>query len=339
MKTKENPSAWRWFVEGIPYGAFSLVALSGIVVSFFYAGRFVWNGFWNGNWNDTHVIWLCYALAVTILLYVPRMLFITGYAHRGLSHRSYRAGRKMLFWMGLCHSSTVQRSPLKWAAHHRSHHNHSDTEDDVHSPITSSIAYSHFFWIFDPRHGETQFDLVQDLIKECPELLWFEHRLVLYIVPVLLLACVCWIGSLLGVPLLYSGIMAISATFIFHQAVYCINSLTHLVGKRRFNTPDHSRNNLFAAFITFGEGWHNNHHRKKKNFYSFETRAESRLDLTWRFLNINDSLGMIQPYENQKKAAAGIIRLGTYEAYAEEEVMLAITRGVAKPLPAEEVAS
>jgi len=50
------------------------------------------------------------------------------------------------------------------------------------------------------------------------------------------------------------------STVLVYHAVFAINSLSHLIGNRRYETNDESRNNAVLAVLTLGEGWHNNHH-------------------------------------------------------------------------------
>jgi len=248
------------------------------------------------------------------------MFFITGYAHRGLSHRSYEAGRAMLFWMGLAHTSAVNSSPLWWAAHHRHHHEHSDEEDDVHSPVSNSFLHAHFLWIFDPENKPMQADMVQDLIRECPELLWFEHRAALYAFPIAILCAAGFAGMIFGIPWWFGALMSVTATFFLHQSIYTINSINHVWGRRRFDTGDRSTNNWLTAILTLGEGWHNNHHFYQKWSLAFQTWKEFFLDITWQGLRIHDRLGLIRIPDHHKKIARGIWKFGSYQKYKERQL-------------------
>ena len=214
------------------------------------------------------VIWVgfsWFALWVALALYVLRMFAITAFYHRYFSHKAFRTSRAVQFFFALIGASSVQRGPLWWAAHHRNHHRHSDTEQDVHSPVTRSFFWSHMGWFMAPRGFPTDHAVIPDLLK-FPELRWLDRFDL--IAPVALATALFVTGSLLhayapglhtsGSQLLVWGFF-ISTVVLFHCTV-TINSLSHRWGTRRFATRDESRNNWFLAIITFGEGWHNNHH-------------------------------------------------------------------------------
>ncbi len=236
------------------------------------------------------------AVAVAVMLYLVRMFAITGFYHRYFSHRSYRTSRPFQFIMALLGNSSVQRSPLWWAAHHRCHHKVSDTHDDVHSPHTHSLLWSHMLWIMTPKNHITNMKRVPDLAKY-PELRFLDRFD--WIVPVVLAAGLLALGSGLervwpslgtsGPQMLVWGFF-ISTVVLFHGTC-CINSLAHLFGRQRYATSDESRNSLLLSLITLGEGWHNNHHHypaaTRQGFYWWE------IDLTYYGLKMLEKLGLI----------------------------------------------
>ena len=192
------------------------------------------------------------AVAIGVALYWLRIFSIGAGYHRYFSHRSYETSRVFQFILAFLSQSTAQKSVLWWAAKHREHHLHSDTEQDVHSPRQSGFLYSHLGWIFARQHGAVDLAKVSDLTRY-PELTWL-HRYEL--APAIALAIGCfvlagWSGLVVG--FFWSTVATFHATF-------CINSLAHVVGRRRYITGDDSRNNWFLAIFTMGEGWHNNHH-------------------------------------------------------------------------------
>jgi stearoyl-CoA desaturase (Delta-9 desaturase) len=205
------------------------------------------------------------AVAVAVALYAVRMFAITGFYHRYFSHRTFRTSRAVQFLFALIGAACVQRGPLWWAAHHRNHHRHADTVRDVHSPAMHGFWRSHVGWFLTRGGFRTDFDRVRDLARY-PELCWLDRFDTL--VPVALAVALFLIGGWLETAapqlgtdrwqLLIWGFF-ISTVVLFHATV-TINSLAHRFGKRRFETRDDSRNNLWLALITFGEGWHNNHH-------------------------------------------------------------------------------
>jgi len=206
------------------------------------------------------------ALLTCIFLYVVRMFGITAGYHRYFSHRSYKTSRAFQFILGLIGCSSAQKGPIWWASHHRHHHQHSDTEDDIHSPVVSGILYSHVGWVMDGQYSDTLNQKVKDLLK-FPELRYLDRFH--FLPPILLAVGTFYFGNILnyyfpslgtsGMQMLIWGFF-ISTVLLYH-GTFTINSLSHLIGKRRFNTKDDSRNNWFLAIITLGEGWHNNHHR------------------------------------------------------------------------------
>ncbi|MDZ7733636.1 MAG: acyl-CoA desaturase [Acidimicrobiia bacterium] len=191
--------------------------------------------------------------AVLLLLatFWGRMFFITGGYHRYFSHRSYRLARVPQFLMAFGGTTAAQKGPLWWAAHHRHHHRNADTEDDVHSP-QKGFWWSHVGWILCDRNAATRTERVPDLARY-PELRFLDRFD--WIGPwVLGVACFLlagWQGLVLG--------FFVSTVLLWH-ATFLINSLAHVVGRRRYVTTDTSRNSLALAVLTLGEGWHNNHH-------------------------------------------------------------------------------
>jgi stearoyl-CoA desaturase (delta-9 desaturase) len=198
----------------------------------------------------TGVTWTAVALAVA--LYWLRIFAIGAGYHRYFSHRAFATGRVFQFALALLSQSTAQKSVLWWAAKHRHHHLHSDTAADVHSPRQRGFLYSHVGWIFSLRNDQTDLVKIEDFAR-FPELRWL-HRYEL--VPPLALALICF--AIGGWPGLVVGFFW--STVALYHATFCINSLAHVHGRRRYVTGDDSRNNWLLAVFTMGEGWHNNHH-------------------------------------------------------------------------------
>ena len=245
------------------------------------------------------VIWVGWswtAVGVAAALYAVRMFAITGFYHRYLSHRTFKTSRPVQFAFALVGASCAQRGPLWWAAHHRRHHLHSDEEDDVHSPHQHGLMWSHMGWVTSHENYPTDVKMVPDLAK-FPELCFLNRFDTL--VPFALAVSVWGLGMLLGAyapslgtngwQMLIWGFF-ISTVVLFH-ATCTINSLSHLFGRRRFVTGDESRNSLMLALLTFGEGWHNNHHHypgaTRQGFYWWE------VDLTYYGLLALSKIGLI----------------------------------------------
>jgi len=192
------------------------------------------------------------SLTLCIVLYWVRFFAIGAGYHRYFSHRAYSTSRIFQFFLAFLAQTSAQKSVLWWAAKHRHHHLHSDTEQDVHSPRHKGFLYSHVGWIFNRRHAKTDLVKIDDFARY-PELMWL-HRLEL--APAVALGIVCflidgWSGLVVGF---------FWSTVLVYHGTFCINSLAHVRGKRRYVTGDDSRNNWLLALLTMGEGWHNNHH-------------------------------------------------------------------------------
>ena len=197
------------------------------------------------------------ALVLCAALYVARMFGVTAGYHRYFSHRSFktsRAGQFVLAWLA---QSSAQRGALWWAAVHRHHHRHSDTELDAHSPRMRGFLYSHVGWIFDRKHNKTEMEAVPDLARH-RELVFLERW---PLIPAVALGVACFAFG--GWRALVVGFFW--STVLLYHGTFFINSLAHVTGKQRYVTGDDSRNNWWLALITLGEGWHNNHHAYQRS--------------------------------------------------------------------------
>jgi stearoyl-CoA desaturase (delta-9 desaturase) len=243
--------------------------------------------FWVG-WSPT-------ALILAGFLFLFRMFAITAFYHRYFSHRTYRTSRPMQFVFAILGNTTVQRGPLWWASFHRHHHRVADGEDDPHSPGQHGLMWSHMGWFLTQRNFPPRLDLVRDLTR-FPELRFLDRFDTL--VPAIGGILAFTAGEILrhqapqlgtsGPQLLVWSI--ISTIVLFHASV-TINSLAHCLGRRRYPTTDTSGNSFLLALLTFGEGWHNNHH-----FYQASTRQGHRwweIDLTFYLLVMMSWTGLI----------------------------------------------
>jgi len=232
------------------------------------------------------VVWVGWspaAVAVALGLYVVRMFAVTGFYHRYFSHRTFSTSRTAQFVFAVLGASCAQRGPLWWAAHHRKHHRYADTERDVHSPRQRGFWWAHMGWIAAPGNFPTDLKEVRDLAKY-PELRFLDRFDIL--VPALLaLGLFLWGGW----QFLIWGFF-ISTVVLFHCTCF-INSLAHKVGRKRYQTDDDSGNSFWLAVVTFGEGWHNNHHKYpgsvRQGFFWWE------IDLTYYGLWLLERLRII----------------------------------------------
>ena len=184
--------------------------------------------------------------------YYLRMFAITAGFHRYFAHRTYRLSRLPQFLLAFLGQTAAQKGVLWWAAHHRHHHKYSDLPQDLHSPVQDGFYWSHIGWILSGQFEETRLDLIPDFAK-FPELRWLDRN---QYAPVLLYAFASW--AVFGWTGLFWGFF-LSTVFLWH-GTFSINSVMHVFGRRVFPTRDQSRNSMIFAFVTMGEGWHNNHH-------------------------------------------------------------------------------
>jgi len=236
------------------------------------------------------------AVAVCAATFWLRMFAVTAGYHRYFSHRSFKTNRAFQFILALLGTSAVQKGVLWWASTHRLHHKFSDTENDVHSPIQRGFWWSHVGWILSNDYDQTDLKRVPDLARY-PELCWLNDH---FLVPPVALA----VGLFLlgGMSWLVWGFF-VSTTLLWHSS-FTINSLAHVFGSRRYQTEDTSRNNLWLALLTMGEGWHNNHHHymnsARQGFFWWEIDASYYVLRTLSWLGITWDL--IEPPARMREA-------------------------------------
>jgi len=224
------------------------------------------------------------ALILCLVLYLVRMFFITAGYHRYFAHRSYKMGRAMQLVMAFGGSSASQKGPLWWAGHHRNHHRFSDTERDIHSPL-KGFWWSHVGWILCDKNNDLDPDVAIKDFAKYPELRFVnDHD---WIAPWLLGIACFLIGGWSG---LVVGFMW--STVLLWHATFTVNSLAHVMGRRRYATSDTSRNSALIALWTLGEGWHNNHHHfqasARQGFYWYE------YDITYTVLKALSYVGLVK---------------------------------------------
>jgi stearoyl-CoA desaturase (Delta-9 desaturase) len=237
-------------------------------------------------------------VALALVLYYVRMFFVTAGYHRYFSHRSFKTSRWFQFLLAFCAMTSSQKGVLWWAAHHRNHHRLSDTEEDLHSPTRHGFWWSHVGWILSTRNEATEVHMVRDYYK-FPELRWLNDHFI--VPPVALAVALYFIG---GWGWLVWGFF-ISTVMLWHGS-FCINSLAHVFGRRRYATTDTSRNSLLLSLVTLGEGWHNNHHHYmasvRQGFFWWE------IDVTYYVLRTLSWIGIVwdlrMPPEHVLRATA-----------------------------------
>ncbi len=248
-----------------------------IVLALLHAGAI--GAFFVFRWRD---------VAAAVLLYwmITGLGISLGY-HRLHTHRSYAAPRWMEYVLAAFGAMTLEGGPIFWVATHRVHHQNSDQPGDPHSP-RDGAWWSHIGWILT---GETNHNRTRKMSKYAPDLA--KHRFYVWLnnyhwVPNVALGALLF--AIGGLPLLlWAGCFRIVAGL---HATWLVNSATHMWGRRRFPTRDDSRNNWWVALLTFGEGWHNNHHAHPTS--ARHGLAWYEFDPTWLLIRALRRLGIVR---------------------------------------------
>ena len=205
--------------------------------------------------------------------------------HRLLTHRSYKVPKVIEYFLTVCATLSLEGGPIFWVATHRVHHQKSDHEGDPHSPRDGGF-WAHMGWIIfgEAKHNNTALmsryapDLAKDRFH-----VWINNY---HYVPLVVLGLALLIFG--GWSMLFWGVFA--RVVIGLHATWLVNSATHMWGRRRFMTRDDSRNNWWVALLTFGEGWHNNHHAHPTS--ARHGLAWYELDVTWIHIRLLQRLGL-----------------------------------------------
>ena len=203
------------------------------------------------------------------------------------------------FFLAFLGGAAAQKGALWWAAHHRHHHKHSDTDEDLHSAKLEGFYWSHLGWVLSDEYEAYDPNVVKDLTK-FPELVWLDKYI---FVPPVAAAVACflidgWQGLVVGFFI---------STVVLYHTTFAINSLCHMFGKRRYETGEESKNSLWLAFLTMGEGWHNNHHHYplscRQGFFWYE------IDIAYYILFGLSKLGIVWDLKAPAGAYAAALRL------------------------------
>lgn len=195
-------------------------------------------------------------LAVTAVIYWIAVSWGIGMGyHRLHTHRGYQVPKWLEYFFAFCGTLALEGGPIYWVAAHRCHHQYSDTDEDPHTPRHGGF-WAHAGWIIFGRslHNDTALmgKYAPDLLKDRFYRLLSEWHWV----PLAALGLLALVFGGLGMLL---WVVPLRVVIGLHTT-WLVNSATHMWGSRRFGTKDDSRNLWWVALITFGEGWHNNHH-------------------------------------------------------------------------------
>ena len=233
-------------------------------------------------------------LATAVILYWVAVGFgiSLGY-HRLHTHRSYKLPRLLEYFLAVCATLTLEGGPIFWVATHRIHHQFSDKPGDPHSP-RDGAWWSHVGWLLV---GESKHNNTKLMAKYAPDLAKDRFYVALnnyHWIPVILLAAVLFAFG--GLPLMLWGTCL--RIVVGLHATWLVNSASHMWGGRRFNTRDDSRNLWWVALMSFGEGWHNNHHAHPSS--ARHGLAWYELDLSWITISILKFFGVAKAVASQR---------------------------------------
>jgi fatty-acid desaturase len=225
---------------------------------------------------------------ITLLLWwISGSLGIGMGFHRLLTHRSYKTPKPLEYFLTFCGLLALEGGAINWVVTHRIHHSMTDSAGDPHSPRDGGW-WSHMGWILRGTAQQHEESVMRryapDLMKD-PVHVWMNR---LYFVPLIL--CGLMLLAIGGWSMMFVGVF-FRVTMGLH-ATWLVNSATHMWGSRRFETRDDSTNSWWVALLTFGEGWHNNHH-------AFPRAARHGLrwyeiDVNWWGIKALRALGLVR---------------------------------------------
>lgn len=252
------------------------------------------------KWGTTIFLVISHAAAIAALFYWSWAAVITAVIlywvggslgigmgfHRLITHRGYKVPKVVEYFLVICGTLALEGGPIQWVATHRMHHAHTDRTGDPHTPRDGGW-WAHIGWIL---RGSAQDDYDANMLQQyAPDMLkdrfyvWLNNY---YYVPLIIVGLLLFVFG--GWQIMLWGVF-LRTTLALH-ATWLVNSATHMWGTKRFETGDDSRNSWWVALLTFGEGWHNNHH-------AHPTSAQHGLrwyevDLNWWGIRVFQLLGL-----------------------------------------------
>ncbi len=233
--------------------------------------------------------WSLQAITSLLVLYwLTACLGVTLGYHRLLSHRSFRVPKWLERFFATCGALSCQHGPIDWVGLHRHHHTFSDTAADHHNS-QKGFWWSHMGWMFEPIPAMKAVPRLTADLQNDPYYRWLNKNFLLLQIP--LGALLFWLGTINGVngwSLVLWGI-PLRLVLVYH-VTWLVNSATHCWGNIAYPSGDNSRNNAWVAALTFGEGWHNNHHAFPSS--ACQGLKKGQIDLTWQHIRLLRAFGL-----------------------------------------------
>jgi stearoyl-CoA desaturase (delta-9 desaturase) len=268
---------------------------------------------WSGLALFVVLAWFCGSFGITLCY------------HRLLTHRSFACPKWFEYLLTIIGTLNWQGGPIHWVGTHRLHHRDSDQEADPHSP-RHGFTWAHITWTLMKdgegfRSTEAAGDLVRDRFHY-----WLDR---LFFIPQFAFAGLVYLaghlvgGASLGLSWLVWGV-AVRTVVVYH-GTWFVNSASHTWGYRNFTTTDDSRNNWWVAVLSFGEGWHNNHHAQQRS--AAHGMRWFEFDMTYRTIQLLSLVGLaskiVEPQVDKmdaKRAKATVPQAPTTEPVAEKVI-------------------
>ncbi|MCP4120228.1 MAG: acyl-CoA desaturase [Bacteroidetes bacterium] len=231
---------------------------------------------WMWSWNNI--------IALGVLYWLTACIGVTLGYHRLLSHRAFVVPRWLEVIIATCGAMSCQHGPIDWVGLHRHHHLHSDENSDHHNSHLG-FWWSHIGWML---RDVPAINYVKELTPDLQKVKyyrWLNHNFLALQLPIALILWMLggWSMVLWGIPL---------RLVIVYHVTWLVNSATHRWGYVSHSSGDLSKNNWWVAVLTFGEGWHNNHH-------AFPSSARMgfrwwEIDLTWQHIRLLRAMGLVK---------------------------------------------
>lgn len=219
--------------------------------------------------------------------------------HRYFTHRSWATPKPIAYLLATLGCMAGESGPIAWVAAHRYHHSTSDTEEDPHSPL-KGFLWAHMSWLFAREKFLSEFDSYKRYAPDMARDRFLVFLDTYHILPSAVLAAALYLWG--GWSFVVWGIF-VRSLLVYHST-WLVNSASHVWGYRTYKTSDRSKNNWWVALLTFGEGWHNNHH-------AFQRSARHgfrwwELDLTYRTIQMLWVFGLATRIHLPVKVAKGV---------------------------------